>query len=117
VGLINQIIKLWYSLVTFFNPVILIATSITGIVTFLIGAFENPSGWLSQVIKKLIDIVAAVLPETPDNLKVTNLLQSLYPETPSVGKYVLGEIVEVLITLSAIALVIKIYKLIPFKAT
>lgn len=101
----------------FFNPVNSIFVASFSIVAWLLGAIQNPSGFLNGIICAVIDAVASILPSTPSTLKVGYLLDVASSSMPAIGRSVLS---EVFITITAIFLLVaavKLYKLIPFKAT
>jgi len=105
------------ALFQFFKPIVIFFISITSVVAFLLGALLNPQGFMNDVICFAIDYISALFPSTPENLKIATIVNNLGDSVPLVGR---GVIREVFITISSIVLIslaIKIYKLLPFKAT
>ena len=104
-------------LLNFLVPVIVVCTGLIGIVAFLVAALNDPQGWMNSVVITTIDAVAGFFPSTPDNLKIGTIIDSLGDSMPLVGRAVIREIFTTISAIAGIALVVKIYKLIPFKAT
>ena len=61
--------------------------------------------------------IAPIFPSTPENIKIANIINYISDQMPVVGKSVIFEILQTLGIIFSILVVIKIYKLIPFKAT
>jgi len=97
----------------FLNP---IAAS-TPIVALALGAIADPEGWINSVICGAIDMIAVLFPSTPDNLKIAYLLNSVAAELPMVGRAIVFDTFQTIASISAMTIIVKIYKLIPFKAT
>lgn len=116
-ALITTIANFFQGLFGFFTPVIVFFVSVGSIVAFLLGALADPQGLMNQVVCSAIDYVAFIFPSTPDNLKIANIINGLGDSIPGVGRSVIREIFTTITSIFGIALVIKIYKLIPFKAT
>lgn len=104
-------------LLIFLKPVVVVFVSIVSIVAFLLGALADPQGWMNSVVITTIDAFASFLPSTPENLKIANILSEIGDSMPLVGKAIVYEVASTIGTISTISLAIKIYKLIPFKAT
>ena len=107
--------KLFTFLFSFFSPVIVFFTSVVSLVAFLLGALANPQGWMNSTICSAIDYIAALFPSTPDNLKIANILNSIGDAMPLVGRGIVRDIFGTIAGMAAVALAIKIYKLLPFK--
>lgn len=105
------------ALMAFLKPIIVVFVSVFGIIAFLLGALADPQGWMNSVVIKTIDAFAFFLPSTPEELKIANLIASIADELPGFGKAVIFEIFQGIGGIVGISLAIKIYKLIPFKAT
>lgn len=101
----------------FFRPVVAIFTAITSAVALLLGAILDPGGAVNTFICKMIDIVDAVLPQTPNNLKIGSLVSSVGNAIPFVGSGIVYQTFQMAITMLSVVILIKVYKLIPFKAT
>lgn len=99
------------------KPIYVVFFSITGFISFLLGALADPQGWMNAVVCTTVDVIAAFFPRTPDNLKIANILNSVGDSMPLVGRSIVYEIAGTIATIAGISLVIKLYKLIPFKAT
>ena len=96
-----------------FPPII----GLTAIVKFFLGALEDPHGFANNLIIGAIDNIVAVFPSTPEEYKIFNLLNAIGDSLPIVGKAIVYDIAITIASIAAISLTIKIYKLIPFKAT
>lgn len=98
------------------SPLVAILASLTGVISVIIGAFLNPAGAVNGFVTRLIDALAFVWPSTPENLKLANLI---FPAVGgvSIGRAVLIDICSTLFVMLGIILLIKLYKLIPFKMT
>lgn len=104
-------------LVNFLVPVIVVCTGLIILVGFLVSALNDPQGWMNSVVITTIDAIANLFPSTPENLKIGTIINSLGDSMPLVGRAVIREIFTTISSMAGIALVVKIYKLIPFKAT
>ena len=104
-------------LLNFLVPVIVVCTALIGIVAFLVAALQDPQGWMNSVVITTIDAIAHLFPSTPDDLKIGTIINNLGDSMPLVGRAVVREIFTAISSMAGIALVVKIYKLIPFKAT
>lgn len=102
-------------ILNFIQPIVVICISITAIVAFLLGALLDPQGFMNQVIVGIISNVADIFPSTPENLKIANIINNLGDSVPAVGRGVIRETFFTLSSIFLISLVIKIYKLLPFK--
>lgn len=100
-----------------FSPLYVLVTGLISVVALILGAISDPGGAVNSFICLIIDIVIFPLPSTPDSLKIGNLLQSFAAAVPIVGWGIILEIIKTCSTMLAILLIIKVYKLIPFKAT
>jgi hypothetical protein len=85
--------------------------------SFLVAVITNPFGAINAGINAVVDAMANVLPSTPENLKLSNIASDLGEAVPLVGTAVIRAVLNTFIELGGLALIIKIYKLIPFKAT
>ena len=92
-------------------------TALATIIGILVLAFTDPAGSINQFICFLIDIVSAPFPPTPDYLKLSFIINSLSSFMPIFGKSLIESIIGTIRDLFILYSVIKIYKLIPFKAT
>lgn len=104
-------------LLLFFNPVIAFFTAVVSLVAWLLGALANPQGAMNGIVNKTIDLVAGILPSTPSNLKIGTLLTEVSAYMPAVGRAVIAEIFFTLSSIFILFAAVKLYKLIPFKAT
>lgn len=89
--------------------------SLSKLFSILLGAIANPFGAVNSFICLLIDGIASVWPSTPENLKVGSLIASIGTAIPLVGTAVVYDIFQTAGSMLAIVLLIKLYKLIPFK--
>ena len=99
------------------EPIHVFFISASGLLSFLLGALADPQGLMNHVVIKTIDVLAEALPSTPDNLKISSILNSVGDSMPLVGRGIVYEVAGTVATIAGISLAIKIYKLIPFKAT
>lgn len=99
------------------KPIYVVFASIGGLISFLLGALADPQGWMNAVVCKTVDTIIFFLPSTPDNLKIANILNSVGDRMPLVGRSIVYEVAGTIAIIAGISLAIKIYKLIPFKAT
>jgi hypothetical protein len=110
--------KLFDLLSWFAKPVVRIALAILGPLGILLGIIANPGGAINSLICRVIDVVAVYWPSTPDNLKLANLINGfLTSNSDTIGGAVVKEIYTTAFAMLAIVLLVKLYKLIPFKAT
>lgn len=115
-GIINNITRVVGWVLAAFTPFYTVITLITAALTTLAGAIADPQGWLNSSICFVIDFVSDRFPQTPANLKLTTLIASA-PFVSAVGTRVITETLVIISAFAGIALVVKIYKLIPLKAT
>ena len=101
----------------FLKPVTVIFLSLTGAVGWLLAAIADPEGFMNMAVCWVIDLISWVFPSTPDSLKIYNIIVSLADKMPLIGYSIIMEILQSIGIIAGIALVVKIYKLIPFKAT
>ena len=94
----------------------LLAAIIT-IVTILVAAVVDPKGFINQLICGLIDLIAIPFPSTPDSLKLSSIINTLSLALPVFGKALIQSIIGTFADLFFLYATIKIYKLIPFKAS
>lgn len=80
-------------------------------------AIANPGGAVNAFINMIVDFIGSVFPSTPDNLKIGSLINSVGDSMPAVGRGIVREFFVTFSSCFGLALVIKIYKLIPFKAS
>ncbi len=92
-------------------------TALATIIAVLVLAFTDPAGFINQLICALIDIVSFPFPPTPDALKLSFIINSLSSFMPIFGKSLIESIIGTIRDLFILYSIIKIYKLIPFKAT
>lgn len=109
--------SLFTLLFEYIRPVVVIYSSIGVIVSFLLGALLDPQGLMNQIIVEVIDNIASILPSTPDELKIGALVNDMGDAMPLVGRGIMQEIYDAICKITLIASIIKIYKLLPFKAT
>lgn len=99
----------------FFNPITAVFSALIGIFPVILAAFENPQGAINGFLCRAIDLVASPFPSTPPGLKIGSLINSIGSAIPIVGSGVVYEIFEAGLSVFAIIILVKIYKLIPFK--
>lgn len=115
-GIITQITRATSFIFGFFNPLFLALSLLGGVFAAVAGAFANPRGWVNSSINFVIDYISEIFPQTPPNLKIASLIASA-PFVDVVGTRVISETLVTIASMASIALMVKIYKLIPFKAT
>ncbi len=98
-------------------PITRIFTASVGIVSLVLGAIANPEGAVNLFLCKIIDLIAAVFPSTPPEMKISYLLAGLGESVPMIGSGIVFSILQTLLGMMVIVLFVKLYKLIPFKAT
>mgnify|MGYP006888382439 CR=1 FL=1 len=101
----------------FAKPIVRIFLAIVSPISWILWAFANPEGAANLFICKIIDLVALVLPSTPPQLKIGALISSAGGSVPIIGSGILFDVVQMIGVMLGVVLVIKVYKLIPFKAT
>lgn len=104
-------------LLAFLSPITSVFLSLVAIVSWLLGALIDPQGFMNGVVNKVIDVVASILPSTPTSLKVGTIINSVAALMPNVGRAVISEIFISLVAIFGLVGAVKLYKLIPFKAT
>ena len=108
---------LFSALLQFLVPVIVFFVSVVAIVALLLGIVNDPAGAVNAFICMVIDMISGFFPSTPENLKIGNILASVGDRMPVFGRAVVYEVFQTIVVIAGIALVFKIYKLIPFKST
>lgn len=116
-AIVQTIANFFTGLFTFFTPVIVFFVSVSTIVAFMLGALADPQGLMNQVVCSAIDFIANIFPSTPENLKIATILNSAGDSMPAVGRGVVKEIFSTLAIIFGLGLIVKIYKLLPFKAS
>jgi hypothetical protein len=91
------------------------AIALGTILALLIGTVLDPTGAINALVCLVIDIVTAVFPSTPDSLKIGSLLNSIGNTIPVVGVGIVYDLFSTAAQMLGIVLIIKVYKLIPFK--
>lgn len=108
---------LFAALAAFFTPVIIFFVSVTVIVALILGCIADPSGAVNKFICTIIDVVSVIFPSTPTQLRLGSLIDSASSIAPAFGTSILRDIASTVGSIFTISLVIRIYKLIPFKAS
>lgn len=90
-------------------------TGIIAVFSVLTVAVTFPDSFINQLICGAIDLISIVFPSTPDNLKLSALINNLASFMPIFGKKLIENILGTARDLLSIYFLIKIYKLIPFK--
>lgn len=104
-------------ILAFFSPVVSLLSACVAIVGWLLGAIADPQGFMNGFVNAVVDAVASILPSTPSGLKIGSIINNVAGYMPGVGRAV---ITEIFVSISAIFVLVgavKLYKLIPFKAT
>lgn len=113
-GFLDNIFKIIYF---FARPLVVICLSITSIVSLILGAISNPAGAVNAFICRIIDVILIPWPTTPESMKLGSLLSSFANAFPIVGYGIVLDIAQTLAGMGVLFVAIKIYKLIPFKAS
>lgn len=100
----------------FLSPLVVASLGLFSIITFLITALADPAGQWNQIVNAAIDLISGFFPATPTELKIKYLLGQV-DGLPTIASFVICQILGALAQFFALAAIIKIYRLIPFKAT
>lgn len=101
----------------FLKPISRIALALVPAIGILLETISDPAGALNQLLVTMIDYVAIYWPETPEQLKLSNLVMGQLEPGTSVGEAIIIDIFQTAFLMLSVVVVIKLYKLIPFKAT
>ena len=101
----------------YIKPLLVFAVSTNLVLQVIIGAIKNPTGAVNTFLIKIIDLIHPIFPSTPESLKMSSLIEEIDAVIPVVGKSIIFEVLELILIILGVSLVVKIYKLIPFKAT
>ena len=104
-------------LLQFLVPILVFAASCVTIIALILGAINNPEGAVNTFLVKMIDNISPLFPSTPENLKIFPILDSISERLPIIGRAIVYDVATTIGTIFAILIIIKIYKLIPFKAS
>jgi hypothetical protein len=99
------------------SPLVRVMVAVVTPISIILGAIANPEGAANTLIIKIEDLVLAALPSTPENLKISYLLIQMGNKFSIVGWGILMDIAQTVALMFGIVILIKVYKLIPFKAT
>lgn len=110
-------ISAFNALFNYLKPILKYAMGLTAPIAFVLGVINDPEGAINTFLIKGIDLIAVVFPSTPEELKIASIINGLGDQLPLVGKSVIYEILQTLAVIFGLTLAVKIYKLIPFKAT
>jgi hypothetical protein len=91
--------------------------AIAAVLVVITSACLYPEGFINQLICGAINIISSAFPSTPDNLKLSSIVNILSSSMPVFGKVLIQNIIGTIRDLFVLYSIIKIYKLIPFKAT
>ncbi len=87
------------------------------LVGFILGVLLDPTGFLNWCACLVIDVVSFPFPTTPENMRLASLITTLGNGIPILGGAILLETARTIGGVFVIYVGIKIYKLIPFKAS
>lgn len=82
---------------------------------FVVYAIFHPLQFLGFLVCSAADSLFSILPSTPDNLKISSLISSIGSSLPLIGSGIIHELFTTVASIVGILVVIKIYKLLPFK--
>lgn len=87
----------------------------------LLGFLTNPGGVITAFACPILQAIFQFFPSTPDDMKVIKLFDNMiatFDQTfPIIGGGIFNEVLSSISAYFGIILLVKIYKLIPFKAT
>ncbi len=87
----------------------------------VLGFITDPGGMMSTYACKIIGFIFLFFPSTPPQFRISTLYQSMisgFSTTfPIIGGGILDEVLTTILSLLLIITAVKIYKLIPLKAT
>ncbi len=86
------------------------------VLSIIIGTIQNVTGAVNQLLVNIIDWIAEFWPSTPDNLKLANIINAATADT-GIGSAIVYETFQTIFLLLAVVALVKLYKLIPFKAS
>ena len=109
--------ELFNVLLNYIKPIIKVSLALGTPLALILGAIQDPDGAINSFLIIGIDLISSVFPSTPEDLKIASIINSLGDSLPLVGKAVIFEILQTIGVIISITAIIKIYKLIPFKAT
>lgn len=98
-----------------FTPLVQLAMLLLGFAGWVAAAVSAPKSFFNMAICWMIDIIAAVLPSTPENLKISAIIAGIANKMPAAGTAIIWEILSTFGIIMGIMMVIKIYRLLPFK--
>lgn len=75
----------------------------------------HPLQFLGFLVCSAANSLFSILPSTPDNLKISSLISSIGSALPLVGSGIIHELFTTVASIVGILVLIKIYKLLPFK--
>ena len=91
-------------------------SALSSILAIVLGTIQNVTGAVNQLLVNIIDWIAQYWPSTPDEVKIANLIQAATANT-GIGTAIVYETFQTIFLLLSVVALIKIYKLIPFKAS
>ena len=90
--------------------------SLIDLVNFLLGVALNPIGFLWWLVMQGLVVFAGLLPDVPTEMTLDYVINQI-GNTTSMGTGMIKELVGIVGQFLLIVAIVKIYKLIPFKAT
>lgn len=99
------------------GPAIRVLTAIVPVVSVLITTVANPTGAVNKLLVSFIDFIAQFWPSTPEQLKLANLIAGPLESGTTVGQAIIVDLFQTAFLMLSVIVLIKLYKLIPFKAT
>lgn len=100
-----------------FNPLTIACIALIPVFALLIGGVLNPQGWMNSLICGIIDMIAFFFPASPEYLKISSILNGIGDSIPLVGRRLVYDIASTFAVVVGLFTIIKIYKLLPFKAS
>lgn len=109
-------IAAWYALVNALpSPKIAVpCVAIGGVFCFLWDVIQHPNGALNKFMIWIIDYLLVIIPSTPDEYKLANMLIAFSEQVPSIGFDIIWEIFSGITGMLAIYLIVKLWKFLPF---
>jgi hypothetical protein len=100
-----------------FSPITVVFIALSGFFSMLIGAVRNPAGFFNTLVCNLIDLIAAIFPSTPERFQIVKVLDAIASVMPVVGRRIVYDIAGTFALMALLLLVVKVYRLLPFKAS
>jgi hypothetical protein len=113
---VTRIIKVLQEIAHFLdNPWGYCGVIFSSIFILIYQCIQNPQGEVNNYMIILIDIIVTPLPSTPENLKLSYLLNQMYAMMPNwMPTSAINEIMQGIGGMLGLFLFVKLYKMLPF---